>query len=71
MKINSNKIKKFIIIFVILAIGPTIYNIVSAYIVGGDFTTKARNFVGLLCLYSYYIGVFVARITNKVINKKV
>jgi len=62
----NHKISKFIIIFLILAIGPIMYNIVANYMSNNyPLSMKSCNFVGLLCLGSYYIGVIVTVIFRK------
>lgn len=64
----NKKTKKFIYILVLLSLGPIIYNIVSMYMCNNyNLSQKSCDFVGLLCLYSYYIGVLIATLLRGVV----
>lgn len=62
----DHKVGKFITIFLILSIGPIIYNVVANYMNSNyALSIKSCNFIGILCLASYYIGVIVTIILRK------
>ncbi|WFD09621.1 hypothetical protein [Tepidibacter hydrothermalis] len=62
----NKKTKKFIYILVLLSLGPIIDNIISIHIHNNyNLSMKVSNFIGLLCMYSYYIGVFTATLLRR------
>lgn len=65
----NKKTKKIISIFVLLSLGPIIDNIVSIHMYNNyNLSMKLSNFIGLLCMYSYYIGVFIATLLRKIFS---
>lgn len=57
----NRKVKKFIYILVLLSLGPIIDNFASIHIYNKyNLSMKLCNFIGLLCMYSYYIGICIA-----------
>jgi hypothetical protein len=53
-------------IFILLSLGPIIYNIIGIHIYNiYKLERKICNFIGLLSLYSYYIGAFITIILAK------
>jgi hypothetical protein len=58
------KAKKFIGIFILLALGPIIYTTIGTY-ANYNVSRRICNGIGLLCLYSYYIGIFITMICKE------
>lgn len=52
-----NKFFKFVTVFVLLALGPIIFNLVSVFITIENISQKDKNLIGLIGTLAYFIGV--------------